>query len=109
MKNLFIFLLLIFIVQPMSAQMPFIGENGKVGFKDQTGKVVIPCKFAVVHPSGFSEGLCAVKKESSLSKWGFIDTSGKLVLKYKYRSVHHGFSEGLCGVGYGMWKSGYID
>lgn len=94
----------------MSAQMPFIGENGKVGFKDQTGKVVIPCKFAEVHPSGFSEGLCAVKKKSGIfSKWGFIDTSGKLAIKYKYSSVHHGFSEGLCGVWYGMLKSGYIN
>ena len=49
-------------------------QNGKWGFIDKTGKIVINQKFDKV--SGFSEGLCGVKIGN---KWGYIDKTGKYV------------------------------
>lgn len=110
MKKIIFVTVLIMCVQPVFGQTPFWGANGKVGFKDENGNVIIPCQFNKVHESGFKEGLCAVqKKKGVFAKWGFIDISGKLVIPYKYTTVHDGFHEGLCGVWYKLIKSGYID
>lgn len=111
MRKIVIAVLLLFAVQSISAQQSFIGPDGKVGFKDENGEVIIPCQYSMAHSSGFKEGLCAVKKSSSpVALWGFIDTTGRLVIPYKFTSVYDGFSEGLCGVMYGLsLKHGYID
>ena len=77
-------------------------QNGKWGFIDKTGKIVINQKFDKVSP--FEEGLSRVKVGD---KYGFIDKTGKIVINPQFDKVS-GFSEGLCGVKIGN-KWGYID
>jgi len=112
-------------------------ENGKTGFRDLDGKIVIEPKFD--NAEMFSEGLSAVEVDK---KWGYIDTTGNFVLQPKYEyagSFHNGlasyganekygfinrqwqqvikpqfewvdeFSEGLCVVRNDKGKYGYID
>lgn len=86
-----------------SAQLtPFCGENGKWGFKNANGDVVVGCQYAKVHESGFSDGLCAVAKKKAnlfgIYQWGFVDETGRLVIPCRYVLGPHGFTEGLCGV-----------
>lgn len=58
-------------------------SDGKWGFKDINGSVVITCKYDYV--GSFSEGLARVKLNN---KWGYIDLTGKEVIPIK-----HDFSE----------------
>ena len=57
--------------------------DGKWGFIDKTGKLVIPClwKKALF----FSEGLVGVQDDNE--KWGFIDKTGKVVLPFVRSNV----------------------
>ena len=112
-------------------------QNGKTGFRDLDGKIVIEPKFDAAEM--FSEGYSAVQLGS---KWGLIDESGKYIIEPKFEylgSVHNGlssfrandkygfvditgqekiepqfdwvdeFSEGLCAVRNDKGKHGYID
>jgi Copper amine oxidase N-terminal domain./KWG Leptospira. len=77
--------------------------DGKCGFIDTTGKIVIEAKYTEV--ARFSEGLAAVSNEG---KWGYIDKTGKEVVGLKYDAVALEFSEGMAQVmKEGRW--GYID
>lgn len=78
--------------------------NGKYGFIDKTGKVVIPCQWEFVE--SFSEGLAAVNDKDD--KYGFIDKTGKLVLPCKWNRAWS-FHEGLGSVEDANGKRGYID
>jgi len=101
--------------------------NGKWGFIDKSGKLVIPFKFDNI--SHFHEGIALVELNEKYGyiditgknitpiiyefqsdafcngmcrvkrdgKWGFIDKSGKEVIAAKYSSVHN-FHEGLAAV-----------
>ena len=79
----------------------------RMGFKDLSGKVVIPPRFDDV--GYFSEGLAPVRIGE---KWGYIDKTGKIVIPPRYTHAHS-FWEGLAAVnmgtkwGYGRW--GFID
>jgi len=53
--------------------------NGKAGFVDQTGKVVIP--FEYEDARDFSEGYVAVCKDG---KWGYIDRNNNIIVDFKY-------------------------
>ena len=54
-------------------------SNGKWGFKDSTGMVIIKPRFdAVLY---FNEGLCSVKING---KWGVINKNGTVVIQPKY-------------------------
>ena len=67
--------------------------EGKFGYIDKTGKIVIAPKFD--YASGFTEGLAEIRvgnPETGL--FGYIDTSGKIVIKPKYQSAGT-FSEGV--------------
>ena len=82
--------------------VPYRDENGKYGFIDNSGNVVIPCKYD--YAEGFSEGLALVRLDG---KYGFIDKSGNEVVPCKYDDVHS-FSEGLASVSLDG-KYGFID
>lgn len=60
-----------------------------VGFVDLQGRLRIPVKFRGTYevPPYFNEGVCAVENpnEEYASTFGFIDTSGKFVLKPKFK------------------------
>ena len=93
-----------------------IVQNGKIGFIDQNGTLVIEPLFE--HPffsgSGFSEGLSPVLTSQG---WGYINESGKLVLRTTFDRAGS-FSEGLApvcvakpraGKRKGDLKCGFID
>ena len=91
-------------------------QNGKYGYMDRTGKIVIKAQFD--HAYEFTEELAAVEMNR---KWGFIDRTGKLIIAPQFVWVDS-FSEGLslviiggklidAGKGYSIegGKYGYID
>lgn len=64
------------------------------GLMNLEGKIIIPCKYNMII-SGFNElGLAEVRREHL---YGFVDTTGKEVIKCKYQSVGE-FKEGLLQV-----------
>ena len=69
-----------------------VKRDGKYGFIDQTGKVVIPLNYDWAW--WFSEGLASVKRNG---KWGFIDNTGKVVIPLNYDDTWY-FTEGLAAV-----------
>ena len=81
---------------------PWLGTDGKWGFADEAGKLVIPCKYDLVH--GFVEGLAAVWLNG---KGGFIDKTDNVVIPLKYGEISE-FSEGLAKVTFNG-KYGFID
>lgn len=70
-----------------------IKKDGKWGYMDKTGKIVIDCSFD--EAKSFSEGLAVVKKDG---KCGYINNKGEVVIDFKYDSADS-FSFGY-GVGY---------
>ena len=78
-------------------------KNGKEGFVNTKGEVVIPFIYEWVR--GFSEGLAAVCNDSH--HWGFINTRGEVVIPLIYDWVQS-FSEGLAAVSKNG-KDGFIN
>lgn len=77
--------------------------DGKAGFIDSTGKLVIPAKYS--DAGEFNEGLAPF--ENSKGKWGYINSDGKTAIPAAYDwaiSFHEGL--GLVQVGK-LW--GFID
>lgn len=77
-------------------QLVIFKENGKAGFKDQNGKVIIKPKYSGAED--FSEKLASVSLNDI---WGFIDETGKVVIPFKYNSGYgtgSKFSQGLASV-----------
>src|SRR2546421_11859187 len=75
--------------QPAPRLRP-IQQNGKWGYIDGTGKVVIEPRFSWAEE--FSEGLAAFENEDG--KYGYIDETGKVVIEPKFDNWTE-FSEGL--------------
>ncbi len=86
-------------------------SNGKCGYIDKTGNLVIPCKWEVV--GDFHEGLAIV--QDSNGKCGCIDKTGKLVIPCEWNipRMHfvevQTFHEGLAVVKDSNGKCGCID
>lgn len=86
-----------------------IEQNGRWGYIDRTGQVVIPPQFQAANE--FSEGFAAVEVNG---KWGFIDEEGKLIVEPQFSGAYQ-LSEGLArvqvgGDKYGLYgKWGFID
>lgn len=76
--------------------------DGKSGFIDTSGKIVIPLQFDSTN--GFHEGLAYVKINE---KYGFIDRTGKLVIDTQFDHVRD-FQDGLSTVRVGK-KRGVIN
>jgi hypothetical protein len=88
----------------------FVSKNGKVGFIDKTGKVVIKPLFDGA--SNFEGGYAraGIKGKSGLPedyRTGFIDKKGNIIVKPIYEWASR-FSEGLAVVKKGD-KYGYVD
>lgn len=80
------------------------GTNGKWGFIDKTGRLVIPCKWNYI--DSFCDGLAMVQGDNW--KWGFIDKTGRLVIPCKWKEAN-AFSEGLAPVRDDNGNKYYID
>ena len=101
--------------QPRDADLLAVQKNGKFGFIDRTGKVVI--RFQFDHAYEFYQGLARVELKQ---KTYFIDTTGRLLFAAPYDIIHD-FHEGLSAVNIGQktipnlglisepGKWGYID
>lgn len=76
-------------------------DDKKVGFVNETGKLVIPCQYE--SHSYFSEGLVKVQ-ESETYKIGYINKKGETVIPFLYRKGGD-FQDGLTIVSSdnGMW------
>lgn len=71
-----------------------IEQNGKYGFANEKGEIVIACQWLYV--GVYREGLSLVKDENG--KWGYIDKRGTLVIPCIWDAALP-FSEGLAPVG----------
>ncbi len=85
-----------------------ISRDGKEGYIDRTGRVVVEPKFDIAYY--FSEGIglfatALIKEypdgESKMipDKWGLIDTKGEIIAQPQFKSAACVFSEGLLCVG----------
>lgn len=70
-----------------------IEKNGKTGYIDATGKVVIAPRFEAGWP--FSEGMAPVQVGGD---WGYIDETGRIVIEPVFFSAGS-FREGIADVG----------
>ena len=86
----------------MSPWLAKVEKDGKWGFIDKNGKVVIEPQFD--DAGDFSEGFAQVKKDG---KYGFIDKSGKVVIEPQFDNVEY-FIEGFAQVEKDG-KYGFID
>lgn len=84
MKNvsLFVLVLLINVSFVYAQEFARVRDNGKFGFIDTSGAVVVPLQFEKA--GDFSNGYAAAFKED---KWGFINTSGEWVIQPTYDRV----------------------
>ncbi|MCR5424257.1 MAG: TonB family protein [Bacteroidales bacterium] len=103
------------IIPPDTTILYPIQVNGKMGFINRQGVVVIEPKFDTISgfmdpitnsPFLFAEGLCCVKN-IGFDGWGCIDQEGNMVIRPKYQKAIQ-FSEGLAAVMVDG-KYGYID
>jgi len=123
--------------QPPRDNVKVFRENGRVGYKNDWGNIVIPAKYE--DGGDFFEGMAAVelnnkwgyvsKQDKALipfkfnnagrfsegmaaveinGKWGFINTSGRLIIPCRYSWVGD-FHNGLVLVETGFMKQGYVD
>ena len=81
----------------------FIEVEGKYGFIDITGKVVISPQFDGAR--FFYEGLAPIMVKD---KWGFVDKSGQIVIEPRFDDVDKFFPDGLAPVNMGD-KGGFIN
>lgn len=104
-------------ITQFSEGLASIVVEGKVGFIDLQGKIVIKPQFDrgtqcpnMFGGERFSEGLAAVNRD--IWERGFIDRTGKWVIQPVY-SCAQPFSEGLALIGVrdqrGLWRYGFID
>lgn len=81
--------------------------NGKIGFKNQSGVIIVPAKYDQV--GDFSEGIAKV---AIGDKYGSINQIGKEIIPVKYESIGK-CSEGLISyryeVGSGIYQNGYFN
>jgi bifunctional DNA-binding transcriptional regulator/antitoxin component of YhaV-PrlF toxin-antitoxin module len=82
-------------------------RNGKFGYIDRNGKIVIPARYAKAWD--FGEGLAAVSTDGKT--YGAIDTNGKMTISPKFEFIY-GFKNGLARIqskDRSGIKYGYID
>jgi hypothetical protein len=77
-------------------------QNGKWGYIDKTGKIVIKPRFGGADE--FSEGPAEIELNG---KWGFIDRTGAIIIKSQF-DVTAPFSQGIAGIVINK-KVGFID
>ncbi len=81
----------------------WVTKQGKYGFIDKTGTLVIPTQYDIVN--GFSEGLAKVKING---KCGFINTTGDMVIPLSFTDAGS-FESGIAWVKDETNRTLYID
>ncbi|HJR08164.1 MAG TPA: WG repeat-containing protein [Pyrinomonadaceae bacterium] len=86
---------------PKESRLKPIYENGKWGYADRSGRVIIAAQFDAARP--FADGLAQVGVvDEELPevlgrpnlKWGYIDERGRVLVELRYAVLRH-FSENL--------------
>ncbi len=77
--SLFSIALLSYSIYAQESSLFPVNRNGKAGYINHDGQVVIPLKFDEVWP--FTEGLAPVRVRDD---WGYIDTNGDFVIKPQF-------------------------
>ena len=67
---------------PFKEGLARVERNGKYGFIDEKGSLIIPCIYDDV--SSFNEGLASVKRNG---KYGFIDKKGNIIVPFIYQCM----------------------
>lgn len=80
-------------------------DDKKIGFVDETGKLVIPCKY--IWHSVFSEGLVKVQ-DAITRKMGYINKSGETVIPFVFQKGGD-FKDGIADVMGDKGKWGVIN
>jgi len=111
--------------EQFSEGLAVVALKRKVGYIDTTGRSAIPLKFVQAEP--FSEGLALVYTTWGMNilgaeegytffvRAGYVDSSGKFVIKPRYVENAASFSRGLAAFkagtnySYGKAKWGYLD
>jgi hypothetical protein len=95
------------IAESPDSRLLLISVDGKYGYRESGGKVVIePC--SPVKTGHFSEGLAAMPDPcSSSGRWGYIDTDGQFMIKPQFNDAQD-FSQGLAAVQIGE-KWGFVN
>lgn len=78
--------------EAFSESMAVVRKDGKYGYIDVSGRLVIPVKYQ--DAGSFSAGLAPV---CLYGKYGYVDKSGEMVVPFKYNYAFP-FSEGLAAV-----------
>lgn len=83
-----------------------VQQNGKLGFIDKIGKVIIPMIYEKIYNYRLeSDGLLYVIKDN---KRGIVEKTGKVIIPVIYDQLSYGFSDGLTNAKKDT-KWGYID
>jgi hypothetical protein len=77
---------------PSSPQLIAVHQNGKWGFYNANGKLLVPPTFEDAQHT--HQGFAAIMQGN---KWGFVDSLGKVVITPRYGNVDY-FVDGLCAV-----------
>ncbi|HEY0003893.1 MAG TPA: WG repeat-containing protein [Pyrinomonadaceae bacterium] len=92
--------------------LAYVRRQGFRGFIDREGREVIKVDELIKaddpQAKDFHEGLAAVGTRELEGRWGYIDRSGRLVVKPQYTFADD-FSEGLAGVEIDKEKYGFIN
>ena len=93
--------------EPQTAELRYAcRSNGKWGYKNQSGAVVVEAQFAAALPYEEGHALAAVEQNGAL-RYGVIDGRGSWVVEPRYEDARP-YSEGFAAVREnGQW--GYVD
>lgn len=83
-------------------------NNGKYGFNDQNGKIIVPAKYDMAY--SFSNGITIVQVKLN-GKWAYINSRGEEITAFKYDKAEH-FVDGCAIVATGKngnYAFGLID
>lgn len=69
------------VIGPFEEGLAYVGINGKIGFVDTTGQLVIPPQFDYGPTGCFQNGMACVKLNGL---YGWIDKTGKFVIQPEY-------------------------
>jgi hypothetical protein len=97
-----------------------VRSQKKYGYIDKAGNIVIPIRYVDAHDFSEERAAVFVCREDicrnqdpdiiahELGRWGYIDTTGKLVIPGRYRKAES-FSEGLAAVTSDGFEGLYVD
>ena len=100
-----------FAFDPFSEGLLLARHHSRWGYKDVSGKTVIPAQFIQARPFREHRAAVALFIKGRGLLWGFIGPSGKVVVRPQFRRVRN-FSEGVAAVKAGRRKNalwGFID